>query len=143
MDMSKFFYRWALTALRHAFLKRIRVPYTEQDLFVLVHSYEDFVDLQDIMPWATHRQLMVLHGGKRLKIPTIAQWEREMENYKLHQEIDETDLDPASIATVATKRKKTAKSASQAYEEMSAILNPRRAGEHYIFGHENEHDDAH
>lgn len=140
MEMSKFFYRWSLTALRNAFIKRIRVNFTEQDLFMLIHSYSDFADFYDIMPFESMRNCMILKGGQRVKIPTIAQWEKERSNYRLWQEMNATDLDPVSIAAVASRHSKTAKSASQSFEEMCEQLNPRRAGEYHIFGSNSEHD---
>lgn len=139
MDMSKFFYRWALTALRSAFVERVRVSLTEQDLFLLSQSYTDFADFYDIMPWDSLVQVMAQHGGKRVKIPTLAQIARVRADYRLFQEIEASDKDPAAVAEAAGKHGKTVKSATQSYEEMCETLNPRRAGEYDIYGH-NDHD---
>lgn len=140
-EMAKFFYRWALTALRGAFHSRIRVNFTEQDLFLLCETYTDFADFHDDMTFDQMKNLMVKHGGKRVKIPTLAYIAKRKEEYQMWQEIEATPKDPLSIAEVAERHKKTAKTAAQAYEEMCEILNPRRAGEFYIFGH-NDDDSA-
>ena len=141
MDMSKFFYRWALTALRSAFMDKIRVNFSEQDLFLLSESYTDFADLHDIIPWEYLRKLMVVKGGQRIKIPTISYVVAQKENYMMWREIEATPKDPASIAEVAERHKKTAKTAAQAYVEMCEKLDPRRAGEYYIF-RSNDDDPA-
>jgi len=133
MDMSKFFYRWALTALRSAFMDKIRVNFSEQDLFLLSESYTDFADLHDIIPWEYLRRLMVVKGGQRIKIPTISYVIAQKENYVMWREIEATAKDPVSIAEVAERHKKTAKTAAQTYVEMCEKLNPRRAGEYYIY----------
>ena len=138
MDMSKFFYRWALTALRGAFLNRIRVNFTEQDLFLLSETYTDFADFADDLKFEQLKILMVKHGGKRVKIPTLAHLAKRKEGYRIWQEIEATPKDPHSIAEVAERHKKTAKGATQMYEEMCEILNPRRAGEYWIYGHNDE-----
>ena len=138
MEMSKFFYRWALMALRGAFYGRIRVNFTEQDLFLLSESYTDFADFHDDVPWENLKRVMVKHGGKRVKIPTLAHLAKLKEDYIMFREIDATAKDPLSVAEVAERHKKTPKTAAQAYEEMAEILNPRRAGEYYIFAHNDD-----
>jgi len=140
MDMSRFFYRWALMALRGAFYTRIRINFTEQDLFLLAESYTDFCDFLDDVPWDNLKMIMVKHGGKRVKIPSLAHLAEIKENYVMFREIEATDKDPSSIAEVAERHNRTPKTAAQAYEEMTDILNPRRAGEYYIF---RENDDEH
>lgn len=133
MDMSKFFYRWALTALRAAFIDKIRVNFTEQDLFLLSESYTDFCDLHDYVPWDVQKMMVTRDGGKRIKIPTLTHFMTLKENYQMWKEIEATPKDPLSIAEVAERHKKNAKTAQQAYEDMCEKLNPRRAGEYWIF----------
>jgi hypothetical protein len=141
MDMSKFFYRWSLTALRSAFIDKIRVNFTEQDLFLLSESYTDFADLHDIVPWQYLWQVMVIKGGTRIKVPTITHVIGQKEGYQMWKEIEATPKDPLSIAEVAERHKKTAKTAQQSYEDMCEKLNPRRAGEYSIF-HPDHDDDS-
>jgi hypothetical protein len=139
--MSKFFYRWALTSLRSAFIEKIRVNFTEQDLFLLSESYTDFVDLHDDVPWDNLKVVMIKKGGTRIKVPTISHLIGLKEGYQIWKEIEATPKDPSSIAEVAERHKKTAKTATQTYEEMCEKLNPRRAGEFYIF-HANDDDES-
>ena len=141
MDMSKFFYRWSLTALRAAFVHKVRVNFTEQDLFLLSESYTDFCDLHDYIPWEYQRMMAIRDGGKRIKVPTLTHLITLVENYQMWKEIEATPKDPLSIAEVAERHKKTAKTAAQAYEDMCEKLNPRRAGEYYIFRH-NDDDES-
>jgi hypothetical protein len=137
MDMSKFFYRWALTALRSAFMDKIRVDFSEQDLFLLSESYTDFVELYNDVPWENLKVIMLKHGGKRIKIPTLTYVIGQKENYQMWREIEATSKDPSSIAEIAERHKKTAKTAQQTYDEMCEKLNPHRAGEYFVF-HPNE-----
>ena len=133
MEMSKFFYRWALTALRAAFIEKIRTNFTEQDLFLLSESYTDFCDLHDYLPWELQTTMVARDGGKRIKIPTLTHLITLKENYQMWLEIEATPKDPLSIAEVAERHKKNAKTAHQAYEDMCEKLNPKRAGEFWIF----------
>jgi hypothetical protein len=138
MEMSKFFYRWALTALRGAFINRVRVNFTEADLFLLTDTYTDFADFHDIMNFASMKQAMILHGGKRVKIPPISYLIRRKQQLRMWAEIERTSKDPLSIAEVAERHNKSAKTATQSYHEMCEILNPRRSGEYFIFQNNDE-----
>ncbi len=135
MDMSKFFYAWALTAMRSAFAARVRVPLSEQDLFLLADSYTHIPDLLDIMTWETLRQLLIRHGGTRLKLPTLAYLAKLKADHQMFLEINASSMDPEAIAEIAARHKKTARNASEIYEDMVHKLNPERCGEHEIYGH--------
>lgn len=137
-EMSKFFHAWALTALRAEFAEKIRMPITEQDLFILAESYGHIPGLLDFLSWDQIKQIFVRYGGMRLKIPTLSYLARLKEEHEIWREIDASDKDPDSIAEVALRHKKTPRSATEIYEEMSRTLDPRRAGEHFIFDHEHD-----
>jgi hypothetical protein len=139
LDMAKFFYRWAICELRTVLLEKIRVPITQDDLLYLSESYTTFIDTVNIIGIEAAKKLIAVQGGSRIKIPTLAHLARLKENYQIWQEIEQTDKDPDSIAEVAARHKKTPRTAAEAYEEMCEILNPRRAGEYYIFGENDEH----
>jgi hypothetical protein len=139
LDMAKFFYRWAVSELRGLYMERIRVKLTADDLIYLSESYSVFVDLVDMFGIEAGKKMVAKYGGSRCKIPTLNYLCRLHENYDIWQEIENTDKDPESIAIVAARHKKTARSAAEAYEEMCEILNPKRAGEYYIF-RENDDD---
>ncbi len=137
-ELSKFFYSWALSALRHAMYDRIHVPFTEQDLFVAAESYDHIVDLREILTWDQIKQLIAIWGGKRLKIPTINHLAKLKENYALYSAVDKSDQDPDAVAEVAKKFKKTPRSAQQIFEEMVDTLDPRRYGEYSIYDENND-----
>lgn len=140
MDFVKFFHRWALSALRGLFLDRIRVPLTDADLIYLSESYSLFVDLIDMIGLDLARKLIAKHGGSRIKIPTLASVLRLRQNLAIYEDFRKTPLDPDSLAEVAERHHRTARSAADAYAEMCEILDPRRAGEYYIYG-DNDPDD--
>jgi DNA-directed RNA polymerase specialized sigma24 family protein len=133
LELSKFFYSWSLTAMRHEFAERIRVPFTEQDLVLLAESYSFIPDLLEILPWEKIKALVVRFGGMRLKIPTLAAWAKLKEDHQIFQDIESGDKDPDSIADTAKKFKKTPRTAAEAYAEMCHILDPRRSGEYSIY----------
>ncbi len=140
-ELSKFFYSWALVAMRDVMYKKIRVPFTEQDLFRLQQSYSDISNLLD-MPgtpfnWDQIKWLIATHGGKRIKIPTMAQLAKLREDKEIFDEIDASDKDPDSVAEVAKKHKKTPRTAQETYYEMVDTLDPRRSGEHEIYGNDS------
>lgn len=137
MELSKFFYVWALSALRHAMYDRIHIPFTEQDLFLASESYEHIVDLLDIVTWDQLKKIIAVHGGKRLKIPTLTYMAKLKDNYSLFRAVDKSDQDPDAVAEVAKKFKKTPRSAQEIYNEMVDTIHPRRYGEHQIYGDDN------
>jgi len=134
MDQSKFFYAWVLAAMRAEFSSQIRVPFTEQDLWLLRDSYEHIPDLLHIMPWDALRSVMIRYGGMRLKIPTIATLARLKEEHAIWEEIDASDKDPDSISAIAVRHKKTLRGATEIYEEMCLLQDPNRSGEFNIYG---------
>lgn len=138
MELAKFFYSQALVMLRDQMYKHIRVPFTEEDLVRLTFSYTDFVSLFDSrnspLTWNVHGKYMVaVHGGKRIKIPSVANIDAVLEAKKIYDEIDASDKDPDSVAEIAAKHGKNARTAQETYIEMSEILDPRRSGEYEVY----------
>jgi hypothetical protein len=138
MELSKFFYSWTLSALRHVMYDRIHVPFTEQDLFIAAESYDHIVDLLDIVTWDQLKKIIAVWGGKRLKIPTITNLAKLKENYQLYRDVDKSDQDPDAVADVAKKHKKTPRSAQEIFNEMVDTIDPRRYGEHSIYDDHSE-----
>lgn len=138
IETAKFFYNWVLIALRDALYDQAYLPLTDQELFVQEYSYTTLPDLLNIITWDQMRHIIAMYGGRRLKIPTIAQLAKTRENYKTFLEIGRSSHDGEEIAEIAKKRKMTARTATETYEAMVEMLSPKRAGEHYIYG---EHDD--
>lgn len=141
LELAKFFYSQSLVMLRDQMYKRIRIPFTQEDLVRLTFSYSDFVSLFDTpntpLVWGTHgKYLVAVHGGKRIKIPTVAQIDAVFEAKQIFDEIDASDKDPDSVAEIAARHGKNARTAQEIYNEMSEILDPRRSGEYEIYeGH--------
>ncbi len=140
-DLSRFFYDWALFALRDALHHKIHVPFTQQDLLRNRESYTFLVDMIDIVGWDRFKRLVVTLGGQRLRLPTLQQLARLHSDYLMSQEIDKTDLDPESVEQTGKKHGRSAKAAAEIYEEMVEITNPRRSGEHSLYP--DPSDDVH
>jgi len=133
IDLAKFFYTWSLVSLRDVMYDQVYVPFTEQDLFRHRFSYTHLPDLLNILTWDQLRRLIVTRGGMRFKIPTIAQIAQLKEDYNTFREVEATDKDPDSIAAVAKNRKRTPRTAQEAYESMVETLNPDRSGEFQVY----------
>jgi len=133
LDMAKFFYSWALIALREAFHERIRVPHTSQDQFRAEYSYTFLVDLLDIIGWEKMLEVCAKGGGCRFKLPTLTQLSRLAEDCKIFQEVDVSDSDPHTIDKIGKKYGR-GKTAAEVYDRMAATLDPTRSGEYEIFG---------
>lgn len=133
VDLAKFFYTWSLVALRDAMYDQVYVPFTEQDLFRHRFSYTHLPDLLSILTWEQMRLLIATRGGMRFKIPTIAQIAQLKEDYATFLEIDASGKDPDSVALVAKNRKRTPRTAQEAYESMVETLDPNRSGEFQVY----------
>lgn len=132
-EMSKFFYQWALFALRDALYDKRRVPFTRQDVLRLNQSYSFLPDVIDIVGWDAMCRLIKLMGGQRIKLPTLVQLDRMHRDALLVHEIDQTDLTPEAIEGTAKRRGVSAKSAGEIYSEMTEVLSSQRMGEHPLY----------
>lgn len=133
-DLAKFFYDWSLTAMRHLFYDKVYVPLTWQDLVIAANTYTFLADLFDYMKQDAVRRFIVTHQGMRIKIPTLVQLSKVVENYNMQREVDRTDLDPDSVAEVARKYKKTARAAQEIFDELVEMQDPKRTGEFSVYG---------
>jgi len=144
IELAKFFYSWALVALRDQMYRRIRVPFTEEDLVRAAYSYTHFVSLFDMpntpFTWPVHgKYLCANYGGMRFKIPTIAQLAALVEAKQIFDEVEIGDKDPDSVAEVGERHGKNARTAQDLYHEMVEVLNPRRSGEYEVYGDDDSH----
>lgn len=133
-EQSKFFYNWVVVNLRHAFYDKAYVPFTEHDLMLAAQSYTYWAEFVEIVGIENARKCVAVIGGVRLKIPTLQCFAKQKANYQLMRDIDSSDLDPDSVAEVARKHKKTPRGATEIFHEMVEQLDPKRYGEHAIFG---------
>lgn len=132
-DLARFFYTWALVALRNQLMSRIHLPFTEQDLMRSMHSYSFLPDLMDTIGIEHTKKVIAVFQGQRIKIPTLAQLAKEHQDYMMTVEIQNSDHDPDSVATIAKRYGKTEKSAMEVYQETIQNLDSKRYGEHPIF----------
>lgn len=132
-DMAKWFYTWAITALRHQMLYKIHIPFTEQDLVRASESYTFLPDLIDLIGYDKTKEMIAVFQGQRLKMPTLSYLKKIKDDYELYREIDACDMDPESIAAIARKHRKTDKGAQEIYAETTAKLDANRYGEYSIF----------
>ncbi len=132
-DLSKHFYDWAITELRHQFYYKIHVPFTEQDLLVAEHSYSWIADCVNLIGYENTKKFIVVYQGKRLPVPTLASLQRFKENVEICEEMDKTDLTPEAMAAVARKHGRPERSAQDIYRETIEKLDSNRYGEHEIF----------
>ena len=137
-DLAKFFYQWVLMELREQMYQKVRVPFTEQDLFRHRHSYSSLVDLLQFITWDQMKKIIAVMGGTRIKVPTLAQMHRMNDEYELFEEIDASDKDPASVEAIAKKKNKSLKNAQQVYEDMCQELHPKRSGDYPLYDGDNE-----
>jgi hypothetical protein len=138
MDMAKFFYGWVLIALRDLHYARVRVPFTEEDLLRHALSYTNFVELYQFMPHSQIKKLIAVMGGQRIKIPTIAQITRLKDDYETFETVLVSDKDPATVADIAKKKKRSPRTAADAYQTMVESTNPNRSGEYSVYDGDNE-----
>ena len=138
MDMSKFFYSWVLIALRDLHYAKVRVPFTEEDLLRHALSYTNFVELYQFMPHDQIKKMIAVMGGQRIKIPTIAQITRLKDDYATFEAVMASDKDPATVADIAKKKKRSPRTAADAYQSMIEATNPNRSGEYAVYDGDNE-----
>lgn len=137
-EMVKFFYQWALFALRDALYDTRRVPFTKQDVLRLNQSYTFLPDVIDIVGWEPFCRLVKLMGGQRIKLPTLVQMDRMHRDFLLRQEMDETDHTPEAHEAAARRRGHSTRSAGEIFADLSEQLGAQRMGEHPLYGGENE-----
>ena len=143
MDLSKFFYSWVLVALRDIHYNKVRVPFTEEDIIRHWLSYTNFVDLYDYMTHENIKKFIATHGGQPLKIPSLAKLSKIKEDYLIFCEVERSDKDPDAIAEIAKKRKRTPRSAQDAFAAMVEITNANRSGEHPLYSTDDPGYDPH
>jgi len=133
IDLVKFFYNFVLVSLRDLHYDKIRVALSEDDLLRLQQAYSTFMFLMEEFPPDKIKRFIAVYGGQRFKVPSIQQLHKLREDYRIFQEIDQSDKDPDSINDIARKFKKTPRTASEIYHEMTDTLSPKRSGEYAVY----------
>jgi hypothetical protein len=137
-DHTKFFYNWALQALRNAFYDLAYFPFTEQDLLRAAYAYTILPDLIDLIGYENTKKLIAVYGGTRMKIPSLASLAELKRNYQMYREIQSSDQDPDSVTAIARKYRRNQRTATEVYNDMVDVLDPNRSGEHELYDHDNE-----
>ena len=137
-EMAKFFYQWALFAMRDALYDQVRAPFSRQDALRIRESYTFIPDMIDIVGWDRFCQLVVKLGGSRIKLPTTVQLARVHEEFLMRDELDSSDATPDDFERVGKKYGRTQKSAAEVYAAMSEIDYDARAGEHQLYSNDDE-----
>jgi len=132
-DLSKFFYNWALYALRDAMYHKMNPQYTEQDLFRLSQSFTYLPDMLNIITWQQMVKIIALLGGNRVKFPTLAQLEQVKHEYKLFLQVDKSSHDPDAVARIAREHRLSPATAEEAYIKMTHELHDDRAGDFPLY----------
>lgn len=134
VDMSKFFYNWALFLLRDAMYDKLALPYTEQDLFRLRYSYTYLPDLLTVITWQQMLKVIALLGGMRVKFPTITQLQQLKRDYAVFRRVDTSSKTPKDIETAADESGISTSTAEEIYQTMSAELQEHRDEETPLYG---------
>lgn len=132
-ELAKFFYTWSLTNLRHTFHDKVYVPFTNVDLIRAIESFSLTPELIDIIGTEKFIECCTLLPGYKFKFPSLQQLAKYRETYNLSKEIENSDLDPDSVALIAKKHGRTVRSATEEWHDLIEKRDPRNYGEYDIF----------
>lgn len=134
-ELSKFLYHWAIFALRDAMYDRLAMPYTEQDLFRLQHSFTYLPDLLNVITWQQMLKIIALLGGTRIRVPTMAQLEKFKTEHSIFSEVGRSLGDPDSAAAIARKYRTSVASAEEAFERLARESERGdQSGDYSVYG---------
>lgn len=132
-EMSRFFYSWCVITLRQALLEKAFNPITEQDLIRCSYTNTLIPDFIDTIGFILFKKVIGIFGGMRIRIPSIADIDKQRKKLILYREMDASSMDPDTVATLAKKSGRTARSAMEVFLEMTDTFNPKNGGEHYVY----------
>ena len=131
-QLAKFYYTWTLVAMRDIMYDKLRIKYTDQDLFRLSHSYTFLPDILTVITWQQMIKIMGLFGGQRIKIPTLDSITSTKKEVELYRELDKVQT-PEEFGKIAKKHGFTDKSAQKVYDKMTNVLNQAHDSEHSLY----------
>jgi len=137
-EQAKFFYQWALFAMRDALIDNQSARFTIQDILRHRETYTFLPDVIDIISWPKFVTLVKTLGGQRIKLPTEAQLNRQHAEWLMQREMMQTDSTPQETEEVAKKHGRSVKQASELFAELSESMAKARVGEHPLYS-EDEH----
>jgi len=136
LNMSKFFYHWALYSLRDATYEKMSMPYTDSDLLHLTESYTFIPDLLTIVSWKDFLKIIALLGGQRLKIPTLDELREVRFRHTVFRRLQKSNMDPDSVARISKEYRISTRNAEEIFTEMATKLDDNRLGEHALYSSE-------
>jgi len=132
-ELAKHLYWWAVVSIRDINYSRVRNTYTDVDLIYSWLSYNPVIELLDYMSFDNFKKFIVVYGGTKMKIPTLAQVDKIHACRAMVEELDRTEMTPDDISKVACKYKKSSKYVMDAYESMMTLYSNKRIGEHSLY----------
>lgn len=133
LELSKFFYNWAIYALRDAMYDRVRTPYTEQDLLRLSTRYTYIPDMLNVITWQQMLKLITIFSGQRFRLPTISQLSQLRRNVEIYRDVCH-DHSPDSMVKSAKRHQVSLQSAEEIYVSMARAMADYGDGdEHPIY----------
>ena len=137
-DLSKFFYNWAIVALREAFYESVYIPFTDHELLTAVHSYTFWPEFVDIVGLDKAKECIAKLGGQSLRFPTLQKVAKLRQNYKIFREVQKGDLDPDAMAETGRLFNKSPNTVQRTFDEVSQQIDSHRYGEHSLFDNFND-----
>ena len=107
--------------------------FTDQDAFRAAYRNTPYPQMVDIVGWDRFQKWCAVHGGMRLRPPTIADLARIKQQAKIYLEIEQSDKDPESIMKIARRYNKTDKSATDIYMNMVDTMDPALNGDYPVY----------
>jgi hypothetical protein len=133
METTKFLYIWATTEMRNELYDDKFMRFTDQDAFRAAYRNTPYPQMVDIVGWDRFQKWCAVHGGMRLRPPTIADLARIKQQAKIYLEIEQSDKDPESIMKIARRYNKTDKSATDIYMNMVDTMDPALNGDYPVY----------
>ena len=132
-ELAKFYFSWTLVAMRDLMYDKLRMSYTDQDMFRLQHTHTFLPDMLTVITWDQMVKLMGLFGGQRIKIPTLESIIEARRELAVYHSLEHVQT-PEEFSQVAKKHGYTDRSAQEVFDRLSPVLNNDNDGEYHIFG---------
>lgn len=133
LELSRFFYNWALYALRDAMFDQIAPRYSEEDVFRLQKSFTFLPEVIKIVGWEKTLKLIGLLGGTKLVLPTLAQLTQSRKDVALYNALSRTHQTATEFRRVAAEHGVTERSAEEVFQRMSNELMADRDGNYPVY----------
>ena len=133
MDTTKFLYSWTHVQMKVELFDETYTRFTDHDLFVASYRNTPWPQIVEMIGWDVAKKVFACAGGQRLKVPTVGELGRLMQQGRMVQEILKSDKDPDAMSKIAKRFSKTEKSATDIYVTLTGIMNPANSGEFPVY----------